>query len=286
MELVQVGEGVHAFLRPDEGANVGLVRTAEGLIVVDTTSCAADMQGLLDAVGVSTDRVCQVINTHSHSDHTWGNQLFRCSILSHRLCRETMAINLQGPWKLDTIRESIALRSQTDPDWAREMQKETIGLQITLPTDTLDRRALKIGGVRLEVIHVGAHSPGSCVVWLPEPRILFAGDLVFEGRYPFIGDADIPALIGAIRRLPDFDAQTIVPGHGRLCSIEQISALGAYLEGTWARTIDHLAAGHSTDEAAADPGYPHYAEKAAERLHEANIRVMFSQLAGDGACPL
>ena len=98
MEVSQVSEGVYAFLRPDEGANVGLVRTAEGAIVVDTTSCAADMLGLLDAVGVPAAEVCQVINTHSHSDHTWGNQLFRRSILSHHLCRETMRANLQGPW--------------------------------------------------------------------------------------------------------------------------------------------------------------------------------------------
>jgi cyclase len=198
-----------------------------------------------------------------------------------------MVANLDGAWKLQTIREAIAQRGETEPDWAREMRAKITGLRITLPTETFeDRRELEIGGVRLEVIHFDAHSPGSSVVWLPGAQMLYAGDLIFEGRYPFIGDADIPALIYALKRLPTFGARTIVPGHGRTCGDKEIAALGAYLQDTWARTIDHLACGHSADEAAADPGYPRYAEQAAERLHEANIRVVYAQLAGDGACPL
>ena len=53
------------------------------------------------------------------------------------------------------------------------------------------------------------------------------------------------------------------------------------LEATWSRTADHLAQGHDEDETAADPDYPRYAEKAAERLHKTNIRVMYSQLTGN-----
>ena len=124
------------------------------------------------------------------------------------------------------------------------------------------------------------------MVWLPESGVLFSGDLLFVGRYPFIGDADIPALIGALKRLPAFDAETIVPGHGPLCGETEIEGMLDYLQETWARTVDHLAQGHSADEAAADSNYPRYAEGAAERYHEANIRVMFAQLAGGEACPL
>jgi len=62
--------------------------------------------------------------------------------------------------------------------------------------------------------------------------------------------------------------------------------LRAYYHETWARTIDHLAQGHSADEAAADPGYPRYAEGAADRYHETNIRLVYESLAGGEACPL
>jgi cyclase len=115
---------------------------------------------------------------------------------------------------------------------------------------------------------------------------LYASDLIFEGRYPFIGDADLPELISVLGRLPEFGARTIVPGHGMLCGGAEIEALRSYLHETWARTIDHLTQGHSADEAAADPGYPRYAEGAAERYHETNIRLIYRSLAGGDACPL
>lgn len=279
MEIVEVSPGVIIFLRPDEGANAGLIQTAEGVVVIDTTYCAPDMQELLDAAGVLASEVRLVINTHFHSDHTWGNQLFDCPVLAHRLCREKMAANLTGPWSAEAIKEAITERAKTDPDWAREAREKLADLRITLPTEVFeDRRELEIGGVQLEVIHSDAHTPDSAVVWLPEAKVLFAGDLIFEGRYPYLADADVPALIAALKRLPRFGAQAVVPGHGILCDDPEIASLIDYLETTWALTADHLAQGHSEDETAADPSYPRYAERFAERLHEANIQVMYAQL--------
>lgn len=279
MQIAEVTPEVIAFLRPDEGANVGLIRTADGIVLIDTTSCARDLQQLLDAVQVSTGDIRLAINTHSHSDHTWGNQLLACPILASKLCRETMLANLEGPWDIAAIEASIAERGAKEPNWAREMRAKIAGLQITLPTETfLDRCDRDLGGISMRLIHVDAHSPGSAVVWLPGLKVLFAGDLIFQGRYPFLGDADIPALIAALKRLPEFGTRAIVPGHGLLCTEVEIAALVDYLEGTWARTAAHIAQGHSEQEAIADAGYPRYAEKAAERLHDPNIRVMYAQL--------
>ena len=278
MEIVEVSPGVTAFVRPDEGANAGLIRTADGVVIVDTTSSPPDMQKLLDAAEVSPSEARLVINTHSHSDHTWGNQLFDCPILAHRLCCERMVANLAGPWSAEAIEASITEGEKTDPDWARETREKLADLRIALPTEVFDdRRELEIGGVRLEVIHFGAHTSDSTVVWLPETKVLFAGDLIFEGRYPHLGDADVSALIAALKRLPEFGARVIVPGHGVLCGEAEVAALVDYLEAAWARTADHLAQGHSEDEAVADPNYPRYGEGNTERL-EANIRAMYAQL--------
>ena len=278
MEILELGPGVIVFLRLDEGANIGLLRTDDGAVVVDTPSYPQDMQELLDAVSVSVPEVQLVINTHFHSDHTWGNQLFDCPILAHRLCRERMKANLDGEWSAEAIQAEIAKEEKVDPDWAREAREKLADLYITLPTQVLEkRREIAIGGMRLEVIHLGGHTPGSSVVWLPETRVLFAGDLIFEGRYPYLHDDDVPALIAALKRLPKFGAQTVVPGHGALCGEAEIAALVDYLETTWTLTADHLAQGHSEDEAASDPNYPHYAEEPVGRREE-NIRLMHDQL--------
>jgi cyclase len=246
---------------------------------VDTTSCPPDMQELLHAAGVLASEACLVINTHSHSDHTWGNQLFDCPILAHWLCRDKMAADLGELWGLEAIEEFIAEREKTDPEWAREARVKLADLRITLPTEVLeDRRDLDIGGVKIEVVPFDAHTPGSAVVWLPQAKVLFAGDLIFEGRYPYLEDADVPALIASLKRLPDFGAETIVPGHGALCGEMGIAALIDYLETTWALAAEYLAQGHSVDEAVTDPRYPRYAEGHAERLHKRNIWVMYTQL--------
>jgi cyclase len=279
MEILEVSPGVIAFVRPDEGANVGLIRTPDGVVVVDTTSSPPDMQELLDAAGASASQARLVINTHCHGDHTWGNQLFDCPILAHRLCRERMEAKLTHEWTPQAIEEYIAEAEDTEPDWAREAREKWADLRITLPTEVFeDHRDLEIGGVGIEVIHFGAHTPGSAVVWLPEAKVLFAGDLIFEGRYPYVLDADVPALVAALKRLPNFGAETIVPGHGLLCGEMEIAALVDYLETTWALTADHLAQSHSADEAVADPSYPRYAEDPDERFHEENIRFMYDQL--------
>lgn len=287
MQVVSPHPRVMAFVRPQEGANAGLIETDEGAVVVDTTSCAADMRGLLDEAGIRAADVRLVINTHQHSDHTWGNQLFSCPILAHRLCREAMGDNLGDAWQIERIRAAISARGKTDPGWADEMRIKIEGLRVTLPTQVFDdRRVVEVGGVRIDVVHLGGHTPGSSVVWLPGERVLFAGDLLFVERYPFIGDADIPDLIAALKRLPGFGAEVIVPGHGPLCGEPAVRAMLDYIEGTWARTIDHLAQGHTADEAAADSDYLRYAEGAAERYHETNIRTVYAQLAGGDACPL
>ncbi len=278
METVELSPGVIAFMRLDEGANIGLIRTTDGAVVVDTSSYPQDMQELLDTVGVSVQKVQFVINTHFHSDHTWGNQLFDCPILAHQLCRERMKANLAGEWSAETIQAEIAKEEEFDPDWARKAREKLTDLHITLPTQVFEeRREMDIGGVRLQVIHLGGHTPGSSVVWLPEAQVLFAGDLIFEGCYPYLYDADVPALVAALKRLTEFGARAVVPGHGVLCGEAEIAALVDYLETTWTLTTDHLAQGHSEDEAAADPNYPHYAEESAGRREE-NIRLMYTQL--------
>jgi glyoxylase-like metal-dependent hydrolase (beta-lactamase superfamily II) len=74
---------------------------------------------------------------------------------------------------------------------------------------------LTIGGVEFLLQPAGpAHTPEDLVVWLPDRQLLIAGDLVFRGRVPFVGQADSGQWIEALDTLLKFDARVIVPGHG------------------------------------------------------------------------
>jgi cyclase len=249
MEMHQLATGVIAFLHPEGRSSCGLIHTTAGVVLVDTTARPVDIQACLDLAKVTPDEVCLVLITHSHSDHTSGIPLFACPILAHKLTRQR-------------IRKRGTERAKTQ-----------------VPTDIFEeRRDLEIGGVKLEMIHLGGHTPGSSVIWLPDERILFVGDLIFQGRYPFLATANVERLMDALRWLPSLGARVIVPGHGVLCGNEEVLRQLAYIETTWQRTAEHIAQGHSLDETINDPNYPCYSTLGYEKLHPWNITVIYQQL--------
>nr|BFE80945.1 hypothetical protein GCM10020093_035460 [Planobispora longispora] len=76
---------------------------------------------------------------------------------------------------------------------------------------------------------VAAHTTNDSIVWIPERRVLFSGDLVFNGGTPFVLMGSVP---GALRVLDDLEAlgpQTIVPGHGGVCGPGAIDRVRGYL---------------------------------------------------------
>ncbi len=281
MEIIRINSHVTIFIRPDEGANVGLIHTPKGMIMIDTTSSPAEILALLEAVNAHVEEVRMVVNTHSHSDHTWGNQLFTCPILAHRFCQEQMRSSLKNEWSPEALQSYLSDLEKEDPIKAEEFRRTVKDLHITLPDRVFEGRFEgELGGLRYAIIHMGGHTPDSAIMWLPEKRVLFASDLIFQGRYPYIFDADIPAWIAALSRLREFEAEVIIPGHGVMCGESEIIALGDYLQQTWELTDKHIRLGHDADETSADPVFPYFAAGKYERLHQANIRYMYEKLTG------
>jgi len=279
MEIIRIDSVATAFIRPEEGANVGLIHTSKGMILIDTTFSPTEIQALFEAVDVGVEQVCMVVNTHSHSDHTWGNQLFTCPILAQRLCQERMQSNLKSEWSPEAFQSYISDLEKTDPKKAEDFRRTVKSLQIKLPDQVFDDRFEgELDGLRYEIIHMGGHTPDSSLLWLPEKRVLFASDLIFQGRYPYIFDADIPVWIAGLSRLLEFEAKVIIPGHGVRCGEAEIIRLREYLQHTWELTDKHIRSGHSVEETTADPAYPFFAAEKYERLHQANIRYMYKKL--------
>ena len=279
MEITRIGSLATAFIRKVEGVNAGLIHTSEGMILIDTTSSPAEARSLFKAIEAHLDGVRLVINTHSHSDHTWGNQVFTCPILAHRLCQERMKSSLKKEWSTSSLHSYLSNLLKTDPKKAEDFRQTLMDLHITLPNQVFDAQfAGELGGLKYEVIHLGGHTPDLSVVWLPETGVLFASDLIFEGRYPYIYDSDIPAWITQLNRLLEFEAKVIIPGHGVMCGEAQIIALREYLQVTWELTEKHIRAGHKIYKTAGDPAYPRFPGEKYDRLHQANIRYMYKQL--------
>ena len=222
----EVSDGVYAYIQPDGTwwiNNTGFLVGASRVAAVDACSTEARTRGLLAAIGaISGGRpVRTLVNTHHHGDHTYGNYLFgEATIVAHERCRaEILAEGPPGTSKL------VTSGTWTDVEWG-EIRTAPPFLTYT------DRVSLYVDELRCEVIHAGtpAHSTNDSIVWIPERRVLFAGDLLFNGGTPFLLAGSVTGALVAVAALRELDAETIVPGHGPVCGPEVIDQVLAYLD--------------------------------------------------------
>lgn len=204
-------EGVSALGSPANQnfiSNAGFVLTPAGVVVIDALGSPALAERLLAQIARITPLpVTHLIVTHYHADHIYGLQTFRARgvrVLAHQAARlylnsDTAQLRLQ------------ASRTELAP-WIDE-DTRLVQADEWLSGD----HDLTVGGVRFEIRAVGpAHTPEDLVVYLPSEKVLYAGDLVFRSRIPYVGQADSRHWIVALERLLAFDARVVVPGHGPL----------------------------------------------------------------------
>ena len=187
-------------------SNAGFVVTRDGVVVVDALGSPALARELLAEIRrITPAPVRYVVLTHYHADHIYGLQAFKdagATVVAHQAGREYLNS------------DTAALRLQA----SREELAPAVDAQTRLvPADRwIDgRTTLQLGGLDFVLQPAGpAHTPEDLVVWVPQLKLLFAGDLVFRGRIPFVGQADSGRWITALDTLLAFDARIIVPGHG------------------------------------------------------------------------
>ncbi len=241
----EVSDGVFAYVQPDGTwwiNNTGFLVGRSRAAAIDACATEARTRALLAAIRQLTPRPVQtLINTHHHGDHTHGNSLFEdATIVAHEGTRaEILAEGKPGT--------SALIRSGTwNPvEWG-ELQTAPPFLTYRTSVD------LWVDELRCEVRHVGtpAHSTNDSIVWLPERRVLFAGDLLFNGGTPFLLAGSVVGAIQAVRALKDLDAETIVPGHGPVCGPVVIDDVLAYLEFVLDLASDAVKAGIAPLDAA------------------------------------
>jgi glyoxylase-like metal-dependent hydrolase (beta-lactamase superfamily II) len=187
-------------------SNAAFVITDDEVVVIDALGSPALAEELLAEIRrVTPLPVKHVIVTHYHADHIYGLQVFQA--LGAEVIAHTRGHEYLGS---DTARLRLEDSRETLFPWIDEKTR-LVQADRWLDGPT----TLTLGGRRFEISHAGpAHTPEDLVVWLPESRVLLAGDIVFRGRIPFVGLADSGAWVQALERLLAYDAQVIVPGHG------------------------------------------------------------------------
>ncbi len=260
--LEEVGDGTWAYVQLDGSwglNNAGVLAGAEGVTLVDTCFTERRTRDLLAAVdGLGRGPVRTLVNTHHHGDHTHGNWLVDgATVIGHERCREEVVAS-------GRISEAVF----PGVDWG--------DLHVRPPFVTFtEQLTLWVDEVRVELLFVGpAHTTNDVVVWVPERRTLFAGDLVFNGGTPFVVMGSVAGALAALDRLEDLVPEVIVPGHGPVCGPEALADQRAYLRFVTALAEEAEAAGTSPLDAARDADLGDFAgwhdpERLVGNLHRA-----------------
>ena len=187
-------------------SNAGFVVTGDGVVVFDVLGTPALGKALLQAIRTVTALpIRHVVISHYHADHFYGLQAFADSgaqIWAGAAVREYLASDAPGA-RLAERRESLA-------PWVDQTSR------VVPPTRLIDAEtAFESGGLRFRLLPVGpAHTPEDLMMMVEAEGVLFAGDLVFAGRVPFVGDADSRAWLAAIERLDTLAPRMMITGHG------------------------------------------------------------------------
>jgi len=234
--------------------NLSFIVTGEGVVVVNGGGAYLLAKALHDEIKAITDQpVVLVINENGQGHAMLGNSYWAeqgVAILAHEDAAEEFAD--RGPQSLESAKRRLKERAE--------------GTSVVLPTETFTgERILTLGGVTIEVLELGpAHSPGDISVWLPEEKLVIAGDIAFHERIPPIFEETI--VFDWIETFENeftaLGALYVVPGHGHPTNMAQVTRFTS----EYLRHLRNVVGAHMDD--GGDLAGAYYVDQSAyEHLH-------------------
>ena len=155
--------------------------------------------------------------THWHWDHSFGSAAVRVPVIAYADSAAELELQAGYDWSDAALDARVA--DGRELVFCRDMIKVEIpdrsDLEIVVPTVIVnDRHTVDVGGVTAVIEHVGGdHAPDSCVVYVPEDRVLFLGDCLYQRLHapqPLLTIAGVRALTDKLSR---YDVAVAVEGH-------------------------------------------------------------------------
>jgi len=191
-------------------SNVGFIVTKEGVVIFDalgTPSLAARLYSEIRKI--TPLPIKYVVVSHYHADHIYGLQVFKqlgAKIIAPQGARLYLASEVA-----DTL---LATRRKELSPWVND------STHLVIPDQYIKEDSkFSLGGIEFVITMLGnAHSEGDLTLLVQPDNVLFSVDLIFEGRIPFIGRANIINWLKALDGMRDVNVSAVLPGHGPLAN--------------------------------------------------------------------
>jgi glyoxylase-like metal-dependent hydrolase (beta-lactamase superfamily II) len=216
LPVTALAPGIYAVMgdtgRGSEGRpNAGFIVTSAGVVVIDALASPTQGEQLVRAIrSVTREPIRWLVLTHHHPDHHFGAVVLRragARVIAHPDVStgvdEQSREAAESAWTLVVGKQQMAGFAYADvPDRA------------VVTADTL-----RLGAKTIVIAHAwrgAAHTAGDLIVWLPDERVLFAGDLLIEDGVTMVVDGSGKGLLAALNTLAALAPRIAVPGHGAI----------------------------------------------------------------------
>ncbi|MBV9427522.1 MAG: MBL fold metallo-hydrolase [Bradyrhizobiaceae bacterium] len=279
--LVTIAAGVHAWIGANGDSNAGAIETPDGVIIVDTQQYQRLGSALREVVLTRTGKPLRnVVYTHCHLDHTAGSSVFAdLPILAHEKTLAAMnaclGVRDGESWSISDLATKLGflfgqniLELVPEADPARAWFVNRIGtpdydtVVIRPPSETFaDSFTFHLPDDTVHLRYFGpAHCDGDIIVHLEKRKVAFLGDLLFQNRFPWLGDCDLDGLIAALGHVLALDLAVVIPGHGPPAALADVARFRDMLVELRAAVARAIKAGVSEDAAAREIELPQYAQ--------------------------
>jgi cyclase len=240
--------------------NLGLITTSEGIVIVDVPQIALDVPKWREEIQKKGE-IRFVVNTEEHGDHCQNSCWFPGLLITSAETRRKIA---QTP-----ARTIIEKAKKMYPDAAKLMDSFKVRLADITFTDEMN---FYLGGLTFNLFPLVGHSTGGIGVYIPEEKVVFTTDCVFHKVKTWLQEALPDRWFASLKRLENMDIETIVPGHGEMCTKSYLEEQAEIVQ-KWVQVVqDAIKKGLTEEEAIASITCPDpYQKQASIPVSEAEI---------------
>ncbi|MDQ3248046.1 MAG: MBL fold metallo-hydrolase [Chloroflexota bacterium] len=224
------------------GCTPGFIHTEAGIILVDSPLIPKQAEDWRQQVEEEYPGhpLLYMINTDHHRGHALGNQYFMpVKVIAHERAHKEMS----------GYTENFKERVRNSFKRELEIQIQLNNIIIIPPRITFTQRAtLLYGKRRLELIYVGGHTPATSIVWLPDEKICFVGDILWVDQHPYMAQGNTLEWLRALETIRNLGATRLIPGHGPVCGPDATYRVAEYIEFMRKRVREYYMEGKNKNE--------------------------------------